>query len=243
MDGWRRIVLCLALLTGANLACTLGRNTPTVEPQSRPLVLLLAPTNGSTFAEGTEVALYAIAQHTPGVARIEFRVDDIPVGEVTAETPQTSLMGTVMWQASGQTGHLITAEAFLENGGSLGINDVTVKVIAAPNATLPPATDAAADVAASPVPADTAVPLPSVAVPVDGPVARITNNEVNVRQGPGTTYPTVGVLNFGDEAIIMGRNEDSSWWAISFGGGTAWIFAALTDVQDDVSQLPLVAAP
>jgi uncharacterized protein YraI len=64
-----------------------------------------------------------------------------------------------------------------------------------------------------------------------------------VRQGPGTNYPTVGSLAQGDTAPIVGRNADSSWLAISFSGGTAWVFAGLITVEGDVSQLPLVAPP
>jgi uncharacterized protein YraI len=66
---------------------------------------------------------------------------------------------------------------------------------------------------------------------------------LNVRQGPDTRYPTVGTLPQGEQVQILGRNEDSTWWAVSFGGGTAWVFAELVTVEGDVSQVPVLPAP
>jgi hypothetical protein len=255
----RRLVVILTMLALASLACSLGmaNNEKSAEEiTNQPLVLLVAPVNASVYAEGVDVALHAVVQDSgAGVTRIEFRVDDVPVDEVTAAQAggQPSLDGIVSWGAAGQSGHLITVEGFRADGSSLGVDDVSVQVVQAPGAqpvqpaaeTSPdeagPSTEETAPPAEQAAPADSAAPPPAGGG--GGPVARVNVGNLNVRQGPGTTYPTVGTLAQGEAPDIVGRNEDSTWWAISFGGGTAWVFSDLVTVEGDVSQVPLVAAP
>lgn len=265
----RQMLIVLLLLAVATLACSLtttSEDEPDVEAiQTEPLVLLLAPINGSTYAEGAQIELHAIAQDSVGVARIEFRVDEAPVGEVKAEqaSGQESLEGVVSWIATGQTGHLITVEAFRADGASLGFRDSGIKVVSQSAVQVP---IGSTEISASPSPAVTGSPAlvqtaaanPTQAlaqvtattppatenVPSSGkPTAQVNAETLNVRQGPGTNYPTVGTLSQGDRVEIVGRNADSTWWAINFSSGTAWIFAALVTPQGNLSQVPLVAAP
>ena len=76
-----------------------------------------------------------------------------------------------------------------------------------------------------------------------GPLARVNSDNLYVRQGPGTNYPQVGALAQGDRVPIVGHNADFTWWAVSYGSGTGWVFASLVIVEGDTSQVPLVAAP
>ena len=257
--SWRCVLPILALSTAA-LACHLENasdNTPQYL-ETKPLVLLLAPVNGSTYAEGIPVEFHAIAQDAgAGVARVEFRVDDIPVGEVAAANPdgQPSLAARITWVAADKRGHLVTVEAFRADGSSLGLSDVTIKVTDRPTTqfsnggtAVTPPTDVSGPGPSTPVP--TATPDELVASPpltgagaAAGPVARAAVAGLNVRQGPGTDYPAVGTLLLTDRVPVVGRSADSSWWAIAYAGGTAWTFAELTIVEGDVSQVPLVAAP
>lgn len=248
LRSWR-IGLVWGLLLTAALACNLGatsQKTPE-DVLQQPLVVLVAPVNGSVFAEGAQVALHAIAQDsTMGVARIEFRVNDMAVGEVMADQPagQPSLDAIVAWKAAGQSGHLITAEAFRADGASLGLSDVAVRVIDKSGAASSSGTATSVGISGTSTPVPTPTPFSEPLSPADGPIARIVSGDnLNVREGPGTNYETVGTLPPGAEARIVGRNADSSWWAIEYGGGTAWIFASLTSTEGDLSQLPLVAPP
>lgn len=260
------VSLTIAALAFAVLACNLSRldeGGGSDDADNRPLVALLAPVNGSVYAEGAVVHLYAIAQEpVTGVARIEFRVDDAPVGEIVAEQPegQTSLDGVVQWTATGRTGHLITAEGFRANGSSLGLSDAAVRVVGrpaeqatadalgagqpTPDATSPPAPELPdPEPTNEPPPNEPQEPQQPAALVVEGVPAIVTTPDLNVRQGPGTAYPSVGTLPEGETITIIGRNADSSWWAISYQGGSAWVFAGLTAPQGDVSDVPLVAAP
>lgn len=249
--SWQSITLSLFLLALASLACSLGTASDdgTENIETKPLVLLLAPVNGSVFAEGVQVQFHAIVQDSlAGVARVEFRVDDFPVGEVTAADPngQPSLDAQIAWEASDTRGHLVTVEAFRADASSLGLYDIEIKVTDRPVAQV---LDDGGSAAPSPAGSQAETPpTPTRAPQVDmgilsGPIARANQDGLNVRQGPGTNYPVVGILNQGEQAQIMGRNADSSWWAIAFGDGTAWVISSLITTQGDVSQVPLVTAP
>lgn len=69
------------------------------------------------------------------------------------------------------------------------------------------------------------------------PVARlvyVTGRSVNLRAGPGTTYPVVGGVASGDSLTII--DEENGWLQADFGGGsTAWIHAALTGSRADAT--------
>lgn len=240
-------VMLVMVWLGA-LACSLSSAPDDgADGQPGPLVLIVAPENRSVYAEGAEVALRAIAQEArTGVARLEFRINDTPVGEVTASDPngQPSLDGIITWTAAGISGHLITVEAFRPDGSSMGLNDVTIRVAERPVARLPGETTGEQPPTSVPTPTAGAADVPPTdAVPLTGAVAQANVDELNLRQGPGTSYPPVGTLALGERVQIVGRSADDSWWAVAYGGGTAWVFAALTTTDGDVSDVPVVAAP
>lgn len=246
----------LALTT---LACSLVSDTSgdaTSTAPEAPLVVLLAPVNKSTFAEGAEVTLYAIAQDTQGrIAHLEFRVDDVPAGIVNGANPQgqVALTGQVIWAADDVRKHIVTVEAVRADGLSLGVADVVITVVEPPVAGVVGSSpvvnpgDGPAD-QITPADAGPAVPASSPVPQLDlgiltGPPARVISASLNLRQGPGTAFPSVGELQQGDLIQIIGRNADSTWWAVLYRGGTAWVFAELVEPQGDTSQVPLVATP
>ena len=85
-----------------------------------------------------------------------------------------------------------------------------------------------------------ATPAPST------PTGRVTApSGVNVRSGPGTNYPVIGVAPFGAEGAIVGRTADSQWWAVSVPsapGGIGWVsddYVAVTGAED----VPVIVVP
>lgn len=243
--------LSVCLLVMASLACSLssGANGEPSADESTPLVLLLAPINNSIFAEGAEVELYALAQDIQDrIARMEFRINDVPLQDsptLTEPTPGT-LAARAQWTAAGQSKHVVTVEAFREDGLTLGMTDIVISVVSPPGG---PSGVASQPETAVGVPTEVPVPAPTSAAPqfdmgiLAGPTARVRVTELNVRQGPGTQYPSVGTLSAGDTIEIVGRNADSSWLAIEFRGGSAWVFADLVAPDGDISNVPLVASP
>ena len=86
------------------------------------------------------------------------------------------------------------------------------------------------------------LPEPGPAVPT----GRVTApNGVNVRSGPGTNFPVLGVAPFGAEGEIIGRSADSRWWVVavpSAPGGSGWVsadFVAASNAED----VPVIASP
>ena len=78
------------------------------------------------------------------------------------------------------------------------------------------------------------------------PTGRVTApNGVNVRSGPGTNFPVLGVAPFGAEGEIIGRSADSAWWVVAIPtapGGSGWVsadFVAASNAED----VPVIAAP
>lgn len=68
------------------------------------------------------------------------------------------------------------------------------------------------------------------------------NANANLRSGPGTGYGIAGSLTTGQDITFVGRNEAADWFQISTEEGSAWVFASLVNIEDDVSILPVVAA-
>jgi uncharacterized protein YraI len=70
---------------------------------------------------------------------------------------------------------------------------------------------------------------------------------LNVRQGPGTTYPVAGKLAEGTEVTVEGRNEAGDWWyicCIAGGDARGWVSAAFVTpsfAADQAATLPVVA--
>jgi serine protease Do len=43
------------------------------------------------------------------------------------------------------------------------------------------------------------------------PIAEVTTNALNIRSGPGTTYPRLGSAGQGDQLVVLGQTNDCGW--------------------------------
>lgn len=97
------------------------------------------------------------------------------------------------------------------------------------------------------VPTDTPEPTPSPTevLPTSTPLpqARVARDTVNLRNGPGTAYGRLGVVNLNDNLNVLGRNDDGSWFNIRVDDTVAWIYAPLVEFGGDVNALNVVDAP
>ncbi len=103
---------------------------------------------------------------------------------------------------------------------------------------LPGPTTAAATPTATVLPAPTSTPAP-------GAPSLTAATDLNVRGGPDTAYPALGLLKAGQSAEITGRSADGGWWQIKFlgvAGERGWVSAKYADAQN-VSNVPVVQAP
>lgn len=98
--------------------------------------------------------------------------------------------------------------------------------------------------------ADSLGQIPTVAVPTvtgtpSGAVATVTmeQDQINVRGGPSTEYPVVGVLIAGQQVPALGRSVGGDWVQIAYpgvAGGIAWVYSPLVIVS---GSLPVVEPP
>ena len=74
----------------------------------------------------------------------------------------------------------------------------------------------------------------------------IANTNANVRNGPGTVYKTVDAITIGTNVSIAGRNDESTWWYISYpsaSGGYAWIAMSVVTSSCVPATVAVIAAP
>jgi uncharacterized protein YraI len=72
-------------------------------------------------------------------------------------------------------------------------------------------------------------------------LATATPYNVNMRQGPGTSFADMGTFQRGNDARIVGRTGDNNWWQIEYNGVRAWVSAqyALIQQNADISAIPI----
>ncbi len=65
-------------------------------------------------------------------------------------------------------------------------------------------------------------------------VVTLEQDQINVRAGPGTDYPLVGILIAGQRVPALGRSVGGDWIEIVYPGipgGTAWVYSPLVTVE------------
>lgn len=108
----------------------------------------------------------------------------------------------------------------------------------------PPPTPEAASVAAAPTPTATSTSATTAATQPDAGqlLAVVQSVGLNVRAGPGVTYPVVATVLAGDALPVLGRNADLSWVRVSTtktSAGYGWVSAGLVTLSGDVAAIPL----
>lgn len=78
------------------------------------------------------------------------------------------------------------------------------------------------------------------------PTGRVVGAQgLNVRTGPSTAFPVIGVARLGDEGEIVGRSADGRWWAVSVPsapGGIGWVSADFV-AASNAENVPVLPAP
>ena len=83
-------------------------------------------------------------------------------------------------------------------------------------------------------------------LPEDAPIAEAIDT-VNVRSGPSTDYPSYGLANAGDRALILGISEDSLWWVVELPtyvapDGRGWVSAGYVNATN-ADEVPVIETP
>ena len=62
-----------------------------------------------------------------------------------------------------------------------------------------------------------------------------------MRSGPGTNFDVVGQLGFDEQAPIVGRNAENTWWQILDNGTLGWVIDFYVVLEDnvDINRIPI----
>ena len=66
------------------------------------------------------------------------------------------------------------------------------------------------------------------------------NSAVNIRQSNSTQAPIMGILNRGDEMLVIGKVEDGSWYQVEGGG---FVAASVVPTNGDCEDVSVVTPP
>lgn len=88
------------------------------------------------------------------------------------------------------------------------------------------------------VPAHLASAAPAAQFGSPAAVARFDN--VNVYSGPGTNYPVIGVIPYGQGCTVTGRDIVTGWWLVQCPAGvTGWVSFDSVNIVGDTTMIPL----
>jgi hypothetical protein len=90
----------------------------------------------------------------------------------------------------------------------------------------------------SPIPSPT--PIPAL-TPTPEPLVALVISPANIRGGPGTDFPIVGILDVGASVTLLRRRGD--WFAISTTDLSGWIFRELIAIDPATEQLVSIDQP
>jgi hypothetical protein len=96
------------------------------------------------------------------------------------------------------------------------------------------------------VPTEPPPPPPPSDTPTPAPANLTILQNMNIRGGPGTNYPVVGGGAPNQTLLILGRNEDGSWFKIEFPdnpGSSGWVYGPLVQVNGGTEAIEVAQAP
>ncbi len=247
-----RLAAAAAVAGLALSACSGGAAPPTE-------VKITAPTPGTSInvGQGTVIQGEAVGE---GIVRVEVVIDGLPYA--TLNTPDNQGVSNfpvqVPWTPTSAGSHAIQLKAFGSEDRLLAQSDpLVVEAKAAvvptqpvPTATQPPpppqqqptpAPATGGDQPAQPQPAATQAPPQQ-----EAPSLTVTNDFVNVREGPNTGYRLLGRLNQNETAPVRGKSADGQWWQITYSGGTGgvgWVFGEYVRANAAAAGVPVASAP
>ncbi len=84
-------------------------------------------------------------------------------------------------------------------------------------------------------------PAPEPVPPATGAVAIVNTGALNVRSGPGPTYPSVAVVTSGQQLLLIGRNASATWVKVQLPNGVqGWVNVYYVQTTVAVTTLPVV---
>ncbi len=153
--------------------------------------------------------------------------------------------GTAGWAAASQVRVFGDAAGLEVVQDSLGPVAVATLIAQASLPQQPLATAAVTPPPANDSPGPPAGPAQGSDAPpsLTGPAVTVLVEGANVRAGPGTDFPVVGLLYQNDRAALLGRSQGGDWLHVRLPDSLGWIFAPLVETSLPVADLPVVDPP
>ncbi|GAB4539413.1 MAG: hypothetical protein Kow0063_28190 [Anaerolineae bacterium] len=200
---------------------------PTKGPPGTPVII-----RGEGWNPDSTVLVYLIA---PGQTEPP---NYATAGSVVDAMGQFTLRFVVPSEPDWENEGLATVIVRTTEGGSSAQAFFTV--VAAPETSAPTPT-------ASPEPTPTPTETPALPTPTPQPGEPTATavTDLNIRGGPSTAYPILGMLRAGQSVEITGVSPDRGWWQIRFSGAAderGWISASYTRAEN-TQNVPVVEPP
>ncbi len=98
------------------------------------------------------------------------------------------------------------------------------------------------------VPTDTPTPTPipptptftatPTWTPTPKPAVVVRSRRLNVRAGPSTLHPRIGMVTKGERLDVLGKTPDGTWWQIRLNDGTlGWVYAKLVQPEGPINEV------
>lgn len=236
MRFFRFVVPCMALLAVLLLgACNLSPEvdalptaTPTTQVNTKPVVTILTPANGSEHRVNTELLVSANVRDTVGVTRVTMTANGTPVKNVASASPQGDLDKNVVLNYTPLVAGEVTLQVTAYRGEvASDPASITVRI----GSTQPTATTGVV------------VTQGPVINPNDPTCRALINNPLNFRSGPGTNYPILATLTQGQIIPVTGRLGDNSWYQLNL-GNFGWVSSQYVSLYGAYCvNVPIIAPP
>ncbi len=206
--SWAVLLLAAGLVLSS---CT------TLNPPSKPSVVIDSPPSGSQFHDGDMVSVQSTSTDANGIAHVDLLVDGNVVHSDTPPVVQQSFTVIQTWKATAGS-HTIAVRAFNTANAESGPAAVAVAVVPS---TIAGAPTAAVTPTVSPAPTTAVTTVPSVA-PTAAPAACVNNSAfvADVTVPDGTVFEPGQPFN----KIWRVRNSGTCAWGrgytFGFTGGT-----------------------
>lgn len=239
---WLALLLAVLTLSGCVLV-PVRANEPTPTPEGTPAaapVIAVAPVTGKPGATVTVSGAGWNAKEVIYVnleAQVEDSAEELSVAVATTDDegrfnvtflypfdePWSALSSVFVTAYSLQTGERTSAQFTVEAGAA------------------PPATPTQTT---APTAQPTAQPTATTRPPAQAQRATVTSVSLNVRGGPGSNFPVIGLLRRGDVVTVLGQNPNSYWLYVRLpGGGEGWIARPYTDFTGSAPVINVVPPP
>jgi hypothetical protein len=70
--------------------------------------------------------------------------------------------------------------------------------------------------------------------------AVVNTDNLFIRTGDSPRYEVIGIVDGGTNLVVLGRNDDRSWWYVQVGGMRGWVSSEFLALRGDLTGIPEV---